>query len=320
MRHYAHLTQDQRYQIYALRKEKISLAQIASNIGVHKSTVSRELRRNQGAYHYYPAQAQRMAQDRAAGKQSPRIASQTWQFVNQQLRKRWSPQQISGRLKAMGLPCLSHETIYRYVAWDKSRNGNLYKFLRRAAKKRRPYAQYRRAGPLANRVSIELRPPEGELNNRIGDWEADTIVGPGKQALLCLVERRSCLSRIVRIERKGAEDVRQAFLAALGPLAQQVKTITSDNGAEFARHEKIAASLEASFFFAHPYSAWERGLNENTNGLIRQFFPKKTHFGQVSQEQVKEAEESLNNRPRKGLGFKTPNEVFYQSVSVALES
>jgi len=318
MKPYTHLTQEQRYQIFALLKEKTPQTRIAEIIGVHKSTISRELHRNQGTHRYFPLQAHRLALDRRKDKTPARITRQTWALVEEKLRQKWSPEQIAGWLKAKGHPTVSHERIYRHVDQDRQHSGSLYKHLRHGTKRRRRYGSYKRGGPIANRVGIEERPPIVERRERLGDWEADTVIGKGRCALITLVERQSRLLRVAKVTRRGAQEVQAAILALLTPLAEQVHTITADNGSEFARHASIAAALKAAFFFAHPYAAWERGLNENTNGLIRQYFPKKIDFSQASDQDILNVMENLNNRPRKTLGFKTPNEVFFGKSNVAL--
>lgn len=318
MRRYTHLAQEQRYQISALLKEKTSQTRIAEILGVHKSTICRELRRNLGAHRYFPAQAHRIALDRRKDKAPARVSKQTWALVEEKLREKWSPEQIAGWLKAAGRPAVSHERIYGHVAQDRQRGGTLWRHLRHGTKRRRRYGSYRPPGPIPNRVGIEERPAIVERRERVGDWEADTVIGKGRPALVTLVERRSRLLRVAKVARRASEEVEAAVVALLAPLREQVHTITADNGSEFARHASISSSLKTSFFFAHPYAAWERGLNENTNGLIRQYFPKKFDFSNATDEDIQAAMDELNNRPRKSLGFKTPNEVFFQYFTVAL--
>ena len=176
-----------------------------------------------------------------------------------------------------------------------------------------------RRGQLANRRCISERPAVVDSRSRLGDWEADTIVGKGRQqALVSLTERKSKLTLLAKVEPATAEAVETAIARLLGPLAQHVQTITSDNGREFARHEQIAAKLQADFYFAHPYASWERGLNENTNGLVRQYFPKGSDFTSITEESLEQVMQRLNHRPRKTLGFTTPHRVFYELPSVAL--
>jgi IS30 family transposase len=312
MRHYTHLTQNQRYQIHALLKEKTSQTRIAEILGVHKSTISRELRRNQGTYAYFPAQAHRLALDRRRDKSFPRISKETWRLVEHLLRhEQWSPEQISGWLARTDRPTVSHERIYQYVLENKGCGGDLHVHLRCRKKRRKRYGSLRRYGPISNRTSIDERPAVVERRERLGDWEADTIIGKCKEVLVSLVDRRSRLTRIAKAPTRGAKDVEGAILSLLAPLTDRVHTITSDNGPEFARHTSLSTSLKASFFFAHPYAAWERGLNENTNGLIRQYFPKSCDFLTVTDDDIHTVMDKLNNRPRKSLGYMTPNEVFF---------
>jgi IS30 family transposase len=311
MRRYTHLTQEQRYQIAALLKEKIPQAKIALSLGVNKSTISREIRRNHGGHGYFPAQAQRLALDRRRDKSLPRIDAHTWAIVEDRLRcQQWSPEQISGWMKITFGQTLSHERIYQHVLEDKANGGDLFKRLRCRKKRRSRYGAYRKRQSIAGRTGIEQRPAIVETRQRVGDWESDTVVGPSRPVLVTLVERRSRLTRIVKVDCSKADEVGRAICSVLAPLKDRVLTITTDNGTEFARHGDVAGALEAQFYFAHPYSSWERGLNENTNGLIRQYFPKGTDFSKVSDRQIQMVEEKLNSRPRKSLGYKTPSEVF----------
>jgi IS30 family transposase len=183
--------------------------------------------------------------------------------------------------------------------------------------RRQRYGRYDRRSQLQGRRSIESRPKIVDAKRRRGDWEADTIIGRGHpQAIVSLVERKSKFVRLEKVTRNTAELVGQAIRKQLQPLI--VKTITSDNGREFAQHQSIARHLKADFYFAHPYASWERGLNENTNGLVRQYFPKKSDFSKITDRQLKQVVERLNHRPRKTLGYKTPNEVFFKLPFVAL--
>jgi len=318
---YQQLTREQRYQIYALKKARHSQTEMASIIGVHKSTVSRELARNCGGRGYRPKQADELASARHLAAYRPRISDQTWTQVEQLVRQQWSPEQISGRLRLEGQPSVSHERIYRHISADKRAGGTLHLALRCRKVRRKRYGKHSRRGQIPNRVSIEARPQVVAEKRRVGDWEADTIIGAAHRgAILSLVERKSKLVRLQKVEHNTAHAVASASLALLGGLGVRVHTITSDNGREFASHERIAVGLEAKFYFAHPYSSWERGLNENTNGLVRQYFPKKSDFSKITDRQIEKAVERLNNRPRKTLGYKTPNEVFFNLPLVALQT
>ena len=318
---YTQLTREQRYQIYALMRAGHDQTRIAEIVGCHKSTVSREVRRNRGRRGYRPKQAHELSEARHLAAYRPRVTPATWALVESLLRQDWSPEQIAGRLKLEGRPAVSHERIYQYVYADKAKGGTLHLCLRCRKVRRKRYGTHSRRGQLPNRVSIEARPAVVDARRRLGDWEADTVIGAGHRcAILSLTERKSKLVRLRLLGVKSAEEVTRASLALLGPLSDKVHTITSDNGGEFAYHERIAERLRARFYFAHPYASWERGLNENTNGLVRQYFPKKHDFTTVTDAEVARVVERLNNRPRKTLGFRTPNEVFFKQRSVALHT
>jgi IS30 family transposase len=214
---------------------------------------------------------------------------------------------------------VSHERIYQYVYDDKWSGGTLYLHLRCQKQRRKRYGSRDRRGQLANRRCISERPALVEQRSRLGDWEADTIVGKGRrQALVSLTERKSKLTLLAKVEHATAEAVEAAITRLLEPLASRVHTITSDNGREFAHHQHIASTLRADFYFAHPYASWERGLNENTNGLVRQYFPKGSDFTTITDETLDKVMQRLNHRPRKTLGFTTPHQVFYELSPVAL--
>jgi IS30 family transposase len=300
-----------------LHKALFNQTQIATEIGVHKATVSREVRRGRGERGYRPKQAQALAIARLSRRVKPRIASQTWQQVTQLLGQQWSPAQISGRLQLEGHPTVSHERIYQYIYADKRAGGTLHLNLRLQKQRRKRYGSYSRRGQLPKRRSIDERPKIVDRKARRGDWEADTIIGRNHQAaIVSLVDRKSKLVRLAKVARNTAKLVGRVIITQLQPLP--VKTITSDNGREFAQHQAVAARLSADFYFAHPYSSWERGINENTNGLVRQYFPKKSEFSKITDRQIRKVEDRLNQRPRKTLGYKTPHEVFFKLPLVAL--
>lgn len=312
MSSYTQLTQEQRYQIYALMKAELNQSEIAAIVGVHKSTVSRELGRNRGQRGYRPKQAHQMATERHQAKAKSRIINEDWHVVERLLREDWSPEQISLWLAQEQRLAISHEWIYQHILADKRRGGDLHRHLRCQKSRRKRYGTYDRRGQLPHRVSIDERPAIVECRTRLGDWELDTVIGKGhKQAIVSLTERKSRLALIAKVPTKEADGVKDAVLMLLSPLSEHVHTITSDNGKEFARHEAIASALDADFYFAHPYASWERGLNENTNGLIRQYFPKDCDFTTITDKDIQHAMDKLNNRPRKCLGMKTPNQVFF---------
>ena len=318
---YRQLTLEQRYQIYALKKAGQNQTKIAASVGYHKSTVSRELKRNSGLKGYRPYQANELSFDRQCEAYSSRISGETWQLVERLLRQQWSPEQIAGRLKREQQPTVSHESIYLYIYADKRRGGTLQQHLRSQKKQRKRYSGYIRRGQIPNRTSIEKRPKIVANKGRFGDWEADTIIGARHQAgILSVVERKSKLVRLRKLATKGAVEMKDNCIDLLAPLAARVHTITVDNGKEFCAHELIAQGLQTRIYFAHPYASWERGLNENTNGLVRQYFPKKYDFTKITDKDLQQVEDLLNNRPRKTLGYRTPNEVSFKQRSVALRS
>ena len=311
MKHYTQLTREERYQIYALKAAGHNQTDIAKVVGRHKSTVSRELARNRGLKGYRPKQAHTFASDRRLAKATTRITTETWTRVELLLREDWSPEQTSDWLHHSENVHVSHEWIYQYILRDKQAGGDLHRHLRCQKARKKRYGAPDRRGQIKGRVSIDERPSVVNERSRVGDWEADTVIGKqGGTVLVTLVERKTRLTVIGKAPNKTALEVTAAILKGLMPLASQVQTVTYDNGKEFAWHQKISEELDANGYFAHPYHSWERGLNENTNGLIRQYFPKGKDLFEVTDAEVQVVMEKLNNRPRKCLGFKTPNQVF----------
>lgn len=310
---YTQLTEVQRYQISALLKEGLTQKAIAENIGCHPSTITRELKNNRGKRGYRPKQAHCLSVERRrTAKKRIKLTPKVQESIGKLIKQDLSPEQVAGYIKKQLNIELHHETIYQFIYQDKAEGGELYKHLRIANKPyRKRYGTYDRRGQIVNRVSIDERPKVVDEKVRIGDWEGDTIIGKGhKGALLTLVERKTLYTIIVPLQGKFAGKLREAVIAVLEPIKEHVHTITYDNGKEFAEHEAMACALEAEVFFAHPYASWERGINENTNGLIRQYFPKGSDLRNVTQEQVQFVMDRLNNRPRKTRGGKTPNEMF----------
>jgi transposase, IS30 family len=309
---YTHLTQNERYQIFILAKAGKTQSQIGQLLGRHKSTIGRELRLNRGQRGYRPAQAHRLALERKkACANAPRVKAQTWEFVGDKLAQTWSPEQIAGFLLVSALAGVSHESIYQHIYRDKRSGGSLHLSLRCQKERKKRHTGRARRGSIPNQVSIDLRPPIVAERGRFGDWEADLVIGAGqKQALVTINERVSRYSLIAHVPFKTAQHVSGAMIGLLSPFSHCVHTLTTDNGREFAQHEKIAQTLGAEFYFAHPYSSWERGANENMNGLIREFFPKKMAFDSITPSELELAMHRLNHRPRKCLGYKTPHEVF----------
>lgn len=309
---YQQLAYEQRCQITVLKKRGYSQQEIARSVGVSQSTISRELRRNTGERGYRYKQAQKKAERRR--KEASKATKMTLgmiAIIESKLRIKWSPEQISGWLLNEQEELISPESVYLHVWADKQSGGDLYTHLRRQGKK---YDKRRNGkstrGQIKNRVSIDDRPQVVDDKSRIGDWEIDTVMGKGHSgALVTIVERVTNFTVSKQVDGKNADAVTKATIALLKPLKDVVHTITADNGKEFSYHEKISKTLEAEVYFAHPYSSWERGLNENTNGLLRQYFPKRTDFKQVSQIEVRRAVKQLNDRPRKYLDFKTPSDL-----------
>ena len=317
---YKHLNYLKRCQILALWKAGFNQTQIANEIKVHKSTISREFKRNLtfvrtklGYWCYKPDYAQSYADDRRKAKRNYyKFTPEVAEFVTEKLLADWSPEQISGYAKRWKLFSISHERIYRFILENKAQGGELYKHLRHQNKKyRKRYGSPKRQSPIKNRVMIDERPNIVDDKNRIGDWEIDTIIGKNhKQAVLSIVERLSKFTLLKKLDAKNSEAVKIAIASALASYKEHVHTITSDNGSEFAQHQEISVQLEADFFFAHPYSSWERGLNENTNGLVRQYLKKGSEFTHITDDNLAIIADKLNNRPRKTLNYKSPNEIF----------
>lgn len=310
---YNQLTENERYQIYALKKAGHKQEEIAGVLGRSPSTISRELARNSGLRGYRPKQAQRLADARRRGaSKAHKVTGEIRRAIEMLIRQELSPQQAVDYLARHKRLSLHHETVYQLIYADKAGGGDLYRHLRVASKPyRKRYGSYDRRGKIKNRVSIDDRPAIVDRGGRMGDWEGDTIIGKGrKSALLTVVERKTLYTKMVRLTSKQADLLAEAAIRGLGPVKDKVKTITVDNGLEFASHERIAEGLEADIYFAHPYASWERGINENTNGLIRQYFPKGTDFNEVSDEEIEFVMNRLNNRPRATRGGRSPNELF----------
>jgi len=281
-----------------------------------KSTISRELRRNCGQRGYRPKQAQALSLARMQARDNGRlIDADTWAFAEARLGHYWSPEQISGYLKVNNLPGVSHESIYQRIYADKHAGGTLHRALRCQKARKKRYGVRERRGTIPNQVSIEQRPAIVDQRERYGDWEGDLVIGAGQQqALVTLNERKSRYTLIGKVARKTAQAVSDTMISLLTPFSSFVHTLTTDNGKEFAQHERIADSIDAQFYFAHPYCSWERGANENMNGLIRQFFPKKMAFENITPKDITFAMDNLNHRPRKCLNFKTPHQVFMKQL------
>lgn len=312
---YHHLSLAERHYIEIARKSGISMNKIAQALNRSQSSISRELSRNAGQRGYRHHQADRRAHERHQCKaKAVKLTDEVKTLIRVYLEQEWSPEQIAGRLEKDGIMSLHHETIYQYILADKRAGGTLYKHLRHQNKTyRKRYGSARNRSGIPNRVDIDERPEVVNQRARLGDWEADTIIGAHHQgAIVTLDERQSKLRLAAPLAGKQAQPVTDAIVRLLNPLKAYVKTITFDNGKEFTQHDALAEALACDTYFAKPYHSWERGQNENANGLLRQYFPKTMPLVDVTTQQVLEAVHKLNTRPRKCLGFKTPAEVFLE--------
>ena len=306
---YKQLTEGQRYQIEVLLREGFNQSQIAERIGKNKSAICREINRNSTEKGYCARIAQANTRDRHLGKKKRAITDETQFFVEYGLSLKWSPEQISGVGKLAGYS-VSHQWIYELVYEDKRAGGKLFKQLRHEHRK------YKKGGSgkrtiIPNWVGIEHRPEVLKTKERFGDWEVDTVLGKqGTGAIVSLVERKSKLYLIRKVCGKYAKDVTQAMTDMLRPYKDSVKTITADNGTEFCENETVAEALKTDVYFANPYASWERGLNENFNGLLRQYIRKGTDLTTVSDDELSAIEKQINLRPKKCLGFKQPAVIF----------
>ena len=314
-----HLTKEQRYQIKAYLNCGKSKDFIAKTLKVDTSTIYREIKRNsknRGSYNanfaheLYTERKERFASNR---KFTPSIEKYVREKIEQE---QWSPEQIVGYCKSKGVSMVSHERIYAYIREDKRQGGNLYRHLRHQLKHRkRPVSGKQQT--IKDRVSIDLR--SDIINNklRFGDWEIDLIIGKDRKgAILTIVERTTAFFLMEKLPfGKNAEQLAKTVIQILLPYKAFVHSITSDNGTEFAAHKKISSKLLTAFFFAHPYSSWERGLSEYTNKLVRQYIPKKSIFELYDDQKIKEIQYKINRRPRKNLNYQTPKNIFYKFVN-----
>lgn len=312
----SHLTQEQRYTIFVLYKGNKSQKEIAETIGKHPSVVCRELKRNRnerGKYTFKSAQLFsdiRKTRFRICRKLTGEVRNRIRRYMS---KKQWSPEQIVGYCKRKDYKMVSVERIYQYIRLDKANGGTLYKECRHHLKHRkRPVGK---AIPIKGRISIEQRSKYAN-GKRFGDWEMDLIVGPeNKGAMLTLVERSTGFSIIKKLmQGKNAMHIAKTVVRTLLPYKDIVKTITTDNGTEFAAHKIIARRLQTKVYFAHPYCSWEKGLIEYTNKLYRQYIPKKIPFNIYNEQQILSIQKKINKRPRKKLGFDTPLKCFFRQV------
>jgi len=314
MRSYHQLTPGQRYELSALRRQGLCAAAIARALQRHRSTVIREIRRNScsdGAYR--PATADDFARwRRARSRRNQRFTPQDWALVLTRLQEHWSPEQIAGRFRRTGLLRISHESIYRHIWDDWRRGGTLYLLLRRAQKKRwKRYRSYDSRGRLAGKRPIAQRPPGAQNRSRTGHLEGDTMVGSSDQhSVLTLVDRKTGYLLIGKLTARNAAQTARCAISLLRNAPSPVRTITVDNGTEFHSYRLIEAATGARFYFATPHHSWERGTSENTNGLLRQYLPKRTSMAHLTQRACDRLAKHLNNRPRKRLDYLTPRECY----------
>ena len=312
MSSYHHLTYDQRCQIYTLKNRGDSCASISRALHVDPSTICRELRRNRGLKGYRYEQAHEKAASRKNTKPNKKLTDALEATIIEKLGKQWSPVQISGWLKRHSKKYVSFKTIYNYIRKNNLNGGLLYKELRHKGKKYHKQKNNTSGrGCIPGRIDISMRPAIVEEKSRLGDWELDTIIGAEhKGVIVTMVERVSKLTKLAKVPYKTASEVGKALIEKLNPIKKFVYTLTADNGKEFAYHQLVSLNLEADFYFATPYHSWERGLNEHTNSLIRQYFPKSQNLREVTDADILRVEALLNNRPRKILDFETPLEAF----------
>lgn len=318
---YTQLTSEQRYYI-SIHYRNLPLGQIAQAIGCHISTVSREIRRHcvDGTYCYQ--KAQQYSEAKKKGKTARKMTDAVKQTIAGLIARKYSPEQVCAHLAKHEGIRLHHSTVYRYLAEDRKNGGSLYTHLRIVSKPyRRKYGSGAwTKGKVPDRTGIEERPAIVDRKERIGDFEMDTIVGKDqKSGLLVAVERKTKFVVICKIANFKAQDVARVAIRALKPFKSVIQTITLDNGKEFYRHKTFAKALGAQTYFCRPYHSWEKGLVENTNGLIRQYFPKGTDFRKMSGKQIKAVEDALNCRPRKTLGYEMPADLFLPALSSAFE-
>ena len=298
-----------------MRAQRQGAARIAGELKRHRSTIYREVRRNaakhDGAYRPMFA-VEKASGRRRRSRRNRRYGPEHFAVIERLLREDFSPQQVVGRLRLEGVQIMSHETIYLHIWADRAHGGTLWRHLRGARKlKRKRYGRHDSRGRLAGKRMITERPAIVERRARLGDWEIDTVHGRGKPGAVTIVERKSGLARVGPVPRLGAQETLRRATALLRHEAHPVRTITADNGSEFHMYKQLERRLRTKVYFATPHHAWERATNENTNGLLRQYLPRQTCLRELTQDQCTAIAERLNDRPRRRLGFLTPNEVYY---------
>jgi len=314
---YTQITLQERYALMLLRRQGQGVRAIARQLRRAPSTISRELRRNRWRcdprfYWYLRAQSYTNHRRRIS-RRNAQFTLGDWAAIEAVLREDWSPEQVVGWFARFRILTISHETIYRYVWKDKARGGTLWTHLRVATKHvRKRYGRYDSRGRLAGKRHISERPAGAEHRSRIGHWEGDTVLGNTQHGacVVTLVERKSGFTAIGLLARRAAPDVNARLRQLIAAQPRPVRTITLDNGTEFHSYKALEATVDARCYFATPHHAWERGTNENTNGLIRQYLKKRTSMEHLTQADCQRIADRLNRRPRKRFGFRTPEEVY----------
>jgi len=311
---YQQLTREKRYTLMSLMKAGYKQKDICSVLGCNRSTIYRELKRNSTDRGYSAIQATNLAQSRRADNRPPKkLTEAITQLIECYVLQKWSPEQIAGFCKKHRLDMVSHETIYLYLYRLAKQGKKLHKNLRRRVRARKDRGLIRPRMRLQdNRPMIADRPEEVELKQRVGDWEGDLIVGAYQTGnLVTLVDRKTKFTLIGFVKSKKSKVVTREIVRLFKQVPKEFrKTLTLDNGPEFAQHKNLRRRCSLDVFYANPYCSWERGLNENTNGLIRQYFPKRSKFDKITKEDVLMVQNALNTRPRKTLGFISPMELF----------
>ncbi len=316
MNRYRQLTSEERHTLSTLRKQGYQQAAIARALGRHRSTISREVRRNskdRGGRVYRPDLANDYARwRRGRSRRNRRFEAEDWALVLIGLKQQWSPEQISGWLRRKRRLSISHETIYRYIWEDRRRGGELYHHLRGSPKQRRKrYGRYDSRGRLAGKRLISERPAAAENRSQVGHLEGDTVIGSSdKHCVLTLVDRKTGYVMIGKLEARTVEATNRRAVGLIRAAPRPTHTVTADNGTEFHGYTAIEAATGSKFYFATPYHSRERGTSENTNGLIRQYLPKRHSMAHITQRHCSRIAQKLNNRPRKRLGFLTPKECY----------
>jgi IS30 family transposase len=312
----AQITREERYAIGLMKRHGHSIRAIARELSRPPSTISREISRNRTNHdgHYRPGKADSYARARRSrSRRNARFSAADWELVDYLITLDWSPEQVAGWLRLHGSLSISYETIYLHLWRDKAAGGNLWRHLRQATKKRRKrYRSHDSRGRLAGKRHISERPVEVEGRRVAGHWEIDTIKGSeqGAHTAVTMVERSTGYTLIGKLAHHCAAETTQRVTELISRHAGRVATVTADNGSEFHGYADIEAATGALFYFATPHHSWERGTNENTNGLIRQYLPKRASMAHVSQEHCDDIADRLNSRPRKRLGFRTPEECY----------